>query len=309
MPSYTKLRGISNIGDSLLTDILGENLLSFFEWAFLEAGGFVNINVDSPGTPNTYGDETLVAIHKDGVVDGTIWQAPHADWCYETGLERSTQPTINTGIYINGTLYPTSSTTGTYAHYVNFKRGQIVFNSPIPTNSLLQAQYSYKLVSFFDNVEWFQSVIIDSMVDPTQSTALKTLEDNRIQTPFVVVECLPSSTETGLQLGSNALWVHQNILFHVVSSSKDECDKIMDAIRLQKGETIYTYNVNSRRTSNDFNLDWKGSPIGGSMYPDLITNYKWKQIWFENTNSTSSSQPPLFKGVVRATIMVDYNGV
>ena len=57
----------------------------------------------------------------------------------------NTKPGIS-GVYVDGAFKP-STITGTYAHHVDYFDGRVVFDTAIPTGSVVQAEFSYKWIN------------------------------------------------------------------------------------------------------------------------------------------------------------------
>jgi len=49
MPDYTKLKGVTNIADSMISTQISDNVIEFFNWGLLEAGGYFNVNMPATG--------------------------------------------------------------------------------------------------------------------------------------------------------------------------------------------------------------------------------------------------------------------
>jgi hypothetical protein len=321
MPDYTQLKGVGDITDQLLAESLQENLLEFFDWACLEAGGFVNVSVPTPGVPDAYGDDNLVPVQEQGVPDGTIWQTPRSQWVYATGLPTDTPPTIASGVYVGGAFYPSSGTDGTYQHYLDYPNGRVVFSSPIPTTSVVQAEYSYRWVNWYEqDTTWFRDVVFDAFAINDQPQVYESgittlLNNNRVQLPAVIIETVMNRRQRPLMLGNSSQWVEQDFLFHILSERSDQRNNLMDVVSLQKDKPLFLYDVNARRRAGDFATDWRGSPVpGAKMYPDLVSlppsGYRWKVAWFSRmTGQDTSLRLPLYRGIVRATLETDFGAM
>lgn len=315
MPTWTTLRGYDDLAKDPPSTQVEQNVLDFFRWAFLEAGGFSNVAVASPGTPDPYGLSDLFPVQKGGVADGRVWQARKPDWVWETGLENPATPAVCGGVYVNGVYHPTASTTGAYAHHLDFPGGRVVFDSPVPTASLVQAAYAYRWVGMFDaSVPWFRPVVLDGFLteeaNRDKGGVLSVLDDYRVQTPLVVVEAAMAQRLRPRQLGDRSHWVDQVVLFHVVAATKADRDRVANAIVQQQNDTVYLYDTDARRLAGDFDLDWRGSPLpGAKTYPQLVdaAGYRSKHLYFTSMNPQDvSSRLPLFRGVVRATVTCDF---
>jgi hypothetical protein len=318
-PPYATLRKVGDVTQKALAEAIAENLRAYFEWGFLNAGGFVEVPVSTPGTDDPYADETLYPVHLEGAADNTIWESEHTSWVYETGLDPSPPPTVASGVYVDGTFYPTAPTTGAFAHYVDFSEGRVVFASPIAATSVVQAAYAYKWVNVYgQDVPWFRDVVFDALLVESQPTGdgfVKLLDEHRVMLPAVIVEVPVSWRQRPLMIGSTAQWVSQDVLFHVLARRADERNNILDAIRFQKDEAIYLFDVNARRAAGDYPLDWHGSPASGaSTYPNLVApapdGYRWKKAFFgDMVGQDVSLRLPLYRGIVRATLEVDFGGM
>jgi hypothetical protein len=319
METYLTLKGITDVNKSLLLESIVQGVKAFFEWGLLSAGGYATVSVGTPGTNDPYADEVLHPVHQEGIADNRIWEAIHPDWIYETGFT-SPAPTVPNGVYVGGTLYPTSTTTGTYKHYMDFPNGRVIFDSSISATSVVEVAYSYKWLHFYDQeVPWFKDVVFDPLVitdDPAKMPDFnKLLKDNRITLPAVIIEPVMTRRLRGVMLGSGAQWVEQDILFHILAERSDDRNNIMDIISLQKDKTFFLFDVNARREASDYPLDWRGSPTGtGKMYPGLVamppSGYRSKQCYFSRmVPSDVSLRLPMFRGIVRATLEVDFNSM
>lgn len=313
MPIYTRLNGIKTVDENGLIEQLQENLMEFFNWGLLEAGGYTDVGLDANYDVD---DNTLLPKHISGQPDGRIWQATHRNWIWESGLESVRQPVQVSGVYVDGTFHSSDSTDG-FKHYVNYPEGRIVFDTPIPTSSVVQAEYSYRWVNFYDqNVPWFRDVVFDSMRyelgDSTQpSGVVGLLQQNAVQLPAVIVESVASRTFIPKQFGDLSQWVYQDFIFHIIAENLEDRDYMVDVIGYQKDFTFYLFDTNARRAAHKFALDWHGAKIpGGMTYPQLVdeppTGFRWKKCTFNKiVGQESSARLPLYRAIIRITLEVD----
>lgn len=320
METYLTLKGVTDVTRQQLLEAMAQGVRAFLEWGFLNAGGFSTVEVATPGTNDPYADEMLRPVHQEGVADNRIWEALHSDWVYETGLDADPPPVQTTGVYVNGVFYPTASTAGTFKHHVNFPEGRVVFDQAIPATAVVQAGYSYRWVNFYDHeVPWFRDVIFDPLVTsdqpPSGTDFTKLLVANRVQLPAIVIEPVLNRRQRGVMLGSGAQWVEQDILFHIMAERADERNNIMDILCYQKDKTFYLFDVNARREAGDYPVDWRGMPVAGAkMYPQIVDlppgGYRWKSCFFSRmVPQDVSLRLPLYRGIVRATLEVDFNSM
>lgn len=320
MPTYTTLRGIHNVDDDSLVEILEENLMEFFNWGLLEAGGYTDATVTNLGVNDPTDDSMLIPVHMPGQPDGRIWQSPHRNWVWESGLDSERQPLPVSGVYVDGTFYD-ASTSGAFAYFVNYPDGRVVFEQPIPTTSVVQASYSYRWVNFYDQeVPWFRDVVFDAYrfevgEDAQPSGVLGLLQEYQVQLPAVIIETVPTRRFVPKQIGDGSQWVYQDFLFHVLTDRSDDRNFLIDAITLQKDKTFYLFDTNARAAANKFALDWHGSLVSNAMtYPMLVdmppSGFRFKRCIFNRmAGQESSGRLPLFRAIIRATLEVDFTNL
>jgi hypothetical protein len=312
MADNTALKGVSNVGDSLLSDILEANLIGFFQWATLGVGSFYNVRIPTTGPYG--GSQHQLRLSEDpNYIPGQVWEAFRRDWIWETGVEYGTQPIHVSGVYINGTFYPVS-TTGAFAHIIDYPNGRVVFQAPINAASVVTCEYSYRYHNWSTaDVPWWREIQIASMrVDDFQflqtgSGAWSQLSQSRVQLPAVVIEAIPQVTGFGKQMGGLLRTTRQNVKFHVLAEDRPNMKWLHDAITYQVEKTILGFDKNAVLTANRFPLGADGSPqASGMMYPDLVKNFFWKRITFQDTRSSQQPAPKgLYYALVNCTMETD----
>ena len=148
---HLRLNKIDNMGDSTLTPMISDNIIEFFDWAFLDKGGFFNISIPSSGH---YGGDkhNLRLVDDPRYTSGQVWEGFRSNWVWQSGLSGDTQPLVTqnwespgvSGVFVNGGFY--ASGDATYGHYIDYPRGRIIFDSAISTTSAVTAEFSYKWV-------------------------------------------------------------------------------------------------------------------------------------------------------------------
>lgn len=310
MPTYTKLKGISDISESTLCDQLETNIIEFFNWGLLGIGAFFNVSVDL--------DEARFrpVEHPETNKQGKIWEPFRNNIIWESGVEYGLQPVSISGVYVNGTFYP-SNTTGQYSHHIDYLHGQLVFDNQLPITTEVRVEYSYRYFNFTtSDASWFRKVMFESFrVDDNQflqygSGVWAELSQNRVQLPAVVVEAVPRRKFSGYQIGGGQL-VNQDILFHVFTENPWDRKTMMDIISYQNEKTIKTFDKNLIAQQGRFSLEENGSIAPGALtYPYLIAptgegGFFWKNITLNGVTSQETiSMPPLYQAVVRGTFEV-----
>lgn len=313
MPVYTKLHSINDVDRNGLIEQLQQNLSEFFNWGLLESGGYTDVTIDPTDATN---DSVLGPVHMPGQPDGRIWQAVNRNWVWESGLESQRQPIPVSGVYVNGVFYG-SGTTGSYKHFVNYPAGRIVFDQPIPTASIVQAEYSYRWMNFYDqNIPWFRDVVFDAFrfeigEESQPSGVVGLLKQHAVQLPAVIIETVGQRRMVPRQLGDLSQTVYQDFLFHIITENVEDRDFMIDAFTLQKDKTFYLFDTNARASANKFALDWHGSLLPGAMtYPQLVEpppdGFRWKKCTFNKmVGQETSVRLPFFRAIIRVTVEVD----
>lgn len=315
---HTRLKGLTEIGSALLSDQLETNLVSFFNWGLLGVGAFFNVSIPTSGAFG--GDKHRLRLATDPYYDdGQVWQGYRQDWVWETGVDYSVQPIRVSGVRVNGTFYP-SSTTGVYKHHVDYPQGRIVFDAAINPSSVVTCEYSHRYVHFtHSDAPWWRQVQLDSFrVDDEHfaqqgSGAWAVLSKNRVQLPAVVVEAVPNTTRSPLMIGGGAK-VRQDVLFTVLSETPGERKQLHDVVTYQWGKRTILFEKNWVADANRYPLDENGTPVpSGLMYPDLVKatgegGFGWKQLRFEDFKSVAQPTEvtsPLYVATIRGTFEVD----
>jgi hypothetical protein len=312
MPLYTKFVKVDDVKELTFTNIIRENLIEFFNWGMLEIHGYSDVPVVGLNTANPNLPGNFFAVHQPGVADGTIWQSLRPNWVWETGLESGDVPVAYGGVYVNG-VFHASNSTGTFAHYADYVNGRIVFASPIATTSIVQAAYSHRWLSIYDqDIPWFKSIILEQFETDQQAAAGFTslLRDNKIKLPAIVIEHGRRLKQVPRQLGDLSQWVSVDYLFHVLAETDVDLTTVVDIVTSQKDSVIYLYDANARAAANAMPLDWRGAlNPGAKTFPELVqeppVGFRWQECRFTGMNAQDSGTTlPVFKAVIRVTVEV-----
>jgi len=312
MAEYTQLRGITNSQDVTISNILTENMISFYDWGYLDKGGYYNFTIQpSGGTPAKeprFHQTTLHPIKNPNFNQGAVWQSNRQNWVWESGVSVGTPVTIS-GVFVNGVFRATGNTTQPY--YIDYKNGQVVFDTAIPLNSTVQISYSAKWINVTpaEGVPWFREVQRfsqdTSRVTQYGSGEWAQLGQTRVQLPTIAVEVIPPKKFVPYQLGGGQ-WVTNDVLYHVVTENEWECKNIMDQISYQNDRTIYLYDPNKMAASGVSVYDYRGSvtSVGraSGLYPSLVDNFRYKDCYIYDTTSSDPVEisSGLWMGTVRS---------
>lgn len=290
------LVSINNTQDSNLSNILLDNFIAFYDWGFVDKGGFNNVSIPSSGM---YGGSKhlLKPVDDPNYSAGQVWQAYRQNWIWETGVSKTTQPIQISGVYRNNTFLPFAynSTSGYYVgsgYRIDYPNGRIVFNSPIPATSTVSLNYSYKWLSVqrAEGVSFFRQIQTPNRIDQnffTSSGDWVQLGQNRVQLPALFFEIKRRSYEP-YQLGGGQ-WANTDIIAYVISDKESTCTDILDTISYQNDRVIKLFDTNSVSKSGDLPINYRGDLVDKSnRYPNLLENH------FNNTcfiNKTVINNP------------------
>ena len=319
MSNHLNIDGINSIFDTTLNNELQDNIVEFFDWALLQRGNYFNVTLNETSSDNL--DYSI--LRKSGnnnFTDGIAWEGFRKNWVWQSGITYEPAPLVNnnpaypgiSGIYINDNFYPTS-TTGQYAYKVDYYNGRVVFDSPIPTGSKVQAEYSYKYINiiYANNLPWLREIQYRTLEPSpsfinTNNGEFDLPAEMRVQLPAIAIEVVPRRTMRGYQLGGGQ-WVFTDVLFHCIAEDEITRNKLVDIISFQNDKTIHMFDSNRIANSGDMPLDYRGFPVSGALrYPDLIEKYPSKKVGFKNSTVQGMDMinTNFYAGIVRTTTEV-----
>lgn len=271
MSGPTQLNGIETLGNYSYTEILEQNLIAFFDWGFINAGGFSNISIPTSGA---YGGDfsRLRPVNDARYNNGRVWEAARMNWVWETGLATTNQPVSISGVFVGATFHPASG--GTY--HIDYPNGRIVFNTGIALTNTVRLAYSNKWINVTStaSVPWLRyaqpnSYRVDDRRFLAGSGDYAIFGQSRVQFPTVAIE-IADEKLTGYQIGGNQ-YARNRVNFFVIGEDKSSVDRIADAINLQNEKTIYLYDSNRLAASGKFPLNHNGTPNDNFItYPAMV---------------------------------------
>ena len=278
------------IGDVQLTDHLQDNICTFLDWSLLGLGNYFNVFL---GTTYPFGGNpsTLRLSEDPRFPKGSVWEGFRQNWVWENNPDAA--PPINiSGIYINNNFYPTG-TVGSYSYNIAYPQGRVIFNSPIPANSIVQCEYSYRYYNVYPaNAQWFRNLMQGSLrLDDPQFTSYGSgiwsiLPESRVQLPAVVVETVPNRYHRGKGLGGSS-WIYQNVLFHCFGQTPTSRNNILDILTYQFEKRWFMYDKNMCYRSGVYPLNQNGYLVNSSYtFPYLVNNFLYTSAIIRETTAS-----------------------
>lgn len=322
---YLKLKGVSKLGYSLLQNELESNLKVYLDWALLSVGGWTDVRIPTSGA---YGGNfhTLHYIADPAYTDGQVWETPRTDLVYESGVnfEGSGNPISISGVYVDGVFKTPSD--ATYAHYVDYPNGRVVFTNAVDTTKTITMEYSYRdiQVQIADESPMWKHLQYDSLrvddshlTDSTSGEWTAQPSISRRQMPTIVIEAVSRGSSRPYEIGNGSMYKYRDILFHCVAEDRFWRNQLIDIIDFLADKSIYMYNTNEVAESGAFPLNYNGSiNSDGVCYNTLVNRreengYRWRELRFREMRmfEAENKNPRLFTGVVRANIEVIYGDI
>lgn len=312
------LRGNKNFYDYDVSDILKYNLETWLDYGLLEMGAYTNATFNNAQTSGlctlqrTY-DDTLGGF-------GRCYEGMGPGWVWETGITpiQASGTTINppfqvSGVYINNTFYPIS-TSGTYAHKVDYRRGRIVFDNKIPTSSVVKCEYSFKDIGIYtvDSKQWKTIVQeyetwysrIGELAPSGVGAALK---EHRLWLPSVYIGVYDGTSEA-LQLGGGELAIC-TVRYFVFSDKPFVAQRLADTLNNQKEKVLTLFDINAVPTPLKNNGTLNTTHLTYPSLADREGQYFWTYAQIEDSSGgVQISLSDLYRAYITQNIVVQrYN--
>jgi hypothetical protein len=314
MANHLNLKGFNDVFSTTLNNEIQDNIVEFLDWALLEKGNYFNVNLNEL-SPDGLDYSKLKISSSENYLSGQAWDAFRSNWVWQSGISYRPAPIVGnnnaipgiSGVYVDNTFRPSSST-GTYAHKVDYYNGRVIFDNPIPTGSKVQIEYSYKYINviYANSLPWlaeiqYKSLDLNNNFNIPNKGDFELPNELRVQLPAIAVEIVPRRTLRGYQLGGGQ-FVETDLLFHCLAEDEFTRNKLVDIISLQNDKTIYMFNSNNIANSGDFPLNYMGVPTSGALrYPELLEKYPRGQLRLKNSIVQGMQLMNIYAGIVRLT--------
>lgn len=307
----TTFKGVNNISQDFLLNIVESNFKIFFDWAFLNIGSWFDVEISNSTLFGTNKHSRLLLAEDPSYAEGSVWQGIRKDWVWESGVVfNEAAPVPISGVFVNNVFQPLNS-----GYSINYPLGRVIFDDPVSANASVDLNYAYKHIQVYRSCDSPWLNILQYASYETNNQDISRTDDgdwsigghHRIQMPAIVIESLSRSRSRPHEIGNNNLVIEQDIAFHILAENKNERNKLLDILRLQQDSVIYLFDTNQIAQNDEFPLDHNGSlkntPL---MYPNIVAKYPWRKCWIKNVNlfDIESSHSFLYRGLVRATLEI-----
>lgn len=287
--------------------LIKANIKLYLEDLFLRNGFYRNIFV---GQTDFYlndisrlmpGDVVYPEPDPESFIANRVWQSPFKNWVHEDNIPSSESgiapPTVCSGVTVNGTFYPQATTSGSFAHSIDFPNGRIIFDTPLAGTPTVQADFSYKTVlvdgaDIFENER--QPVLIETAYkDNPRATGVDIYPSPDSRTlPAVFIDFLGRGN-SGYELGTRTPVKDYFGVFHIWARDEYMRDLIEDIIADEFREVLLGINFN---TAPDPLL---AGGVKNPAFPGygVLANqwgpHFWRRIYLEEINPKKDT--PLFE--------------
>jgi len=262
MSRYQPLKGFTNIHDYGLNNNIQDALIEYFDWALLDIGNYFNVSLGETA-PNGQDMSKLMLASNDSYASGQVWEGFRGNWVWQSGIsiDGMDPPIVGTdpdhpgisGVYVNGQFEPTSGV-GQYSHHVDYFNGRVVFDSPIPTGSTVQAEFSYKYinVAYANNVPWLRELQTGTS-EPSTTSSWDRPPESKLQLPAIAFEIVPIRRFKGYQLGGGQ-WVYTDVVAHCIAEDDQTRNMLIDVVSLQNYKTIHIINSDKLNAQSGYQV-------------------------------------------------------
>jgi hypothetical protein len=317
LQDYEQFDGVTDWRKDGYSGNLKYGMLEWCRWSLLQIGGFENVLMSQAS--GLYGGHPAILRPQTdpNLTNGQGWEAIRSDWVWETGISYGVQPRACSGVYVDGAFKPTATEVGAFAHYIDYPRGRVVFDSPIDTSSNVRCDYAFRIPTMALSKEpWLQELLYGSL-DVSRADFLvagsgshNQLAESRRSMPTIGLELARRRGYQPYQLGGGQ-FVYQDVLMHVLAENQEERDKLLNILSNQNDKVIWLPDRGLMKESGSFpvDIDVKGRTVSNPMqYTDIIAptgdgGFQWARVMLRNAQSQvmQTTNNWLHRGTVRLT--------
>lgn len=309
-PAFS-LKGFTSLNQFSHSMNLERNLAMFFDYGCMGISGYQNIYYNT--TQNGYPLGKLKPADSEQYARGRVWEGYRTNWAWEadSNLSSGISGIISiTGVYVNGGF------TGS-GFNVDYKKGQIIFDSGISTTATVKASFSAKSI-YWDTADstWWKELVTETYNYQAFDNAgigsgiRSVMNNHRIPLPAVIIEVTTTNNFKPYQLGGGS-WYNPTVNFYIYAENPDQKKLITDLICSQNDHSFLGVDFNSMSAANDRPFTPYGFLASGAKtFAELQPLYSWnvKPITFENLNGLDIPfAPPVYRGLVRGNMNLVLN--
>lgn len=247
-----KLNYILFLENELLRDGNYQNVVSGIQ--FYDGSDMSRLLADN--TPSICAELGLMDQFTGNIYENRVYQSAFRNWVYESGLVLN--PALSdldwpvairaSGVYVDGRFCATSPNHPDYdpscSHTIDYLNGRVIFDSSLPSTSIVNADFSYKTVAVM-TASKFNNQLIDGVLETKFTTNPRTSNQlvypsgnsNIMPYPIIFIEDT-SRTFSAYQLGDRSLIANDEMAFHIFALDESTRDNLIDLISFQERKRI-----------------------------------------------------------------------
>ncbi len=200
-------------------------------------------------------DEVLA--EAGGLVAGQVWQSAFKNWVYEDVPALNPSVILSkwpvafraSGVYLDGAFRAPNDPV--HPHTIDYINGRIIFHSPIPLDSVVNADFTYKKVSILGLREFnnqLRSASFEQQYSSNPRTAGQLIYPSgstRIAPmPIIFIEDI-SRQFGAYQIGDRSLVARDELSFEIWALDESTRDNLVDLVSYQQRKSfpIINYNI------------------------------------------------------------------
>lgn len=298
--------------ETTLEDTILSNVREYLRYGLLQIGAYININLNDTDYLGQNESRLLPVLNQPGVNNYTIYRSKKPDWVWESNIDFKasglTQPLVPSGIFVNNTFVPTGTSVSGVSYHIDFSRGQVVFNSSMPSGMDVKVPHTLRYVSVYDSDSYQDREINRAWQGMISSSGVAENNISQLYLPAIVIMVEGYETIRGTQLGSRGRHISAGISFNIFADSPSNRKRLTDICYYLENKYLELYDPNIAPKP----LNYRGELINPLAYwPNLSENYKLhpgSARFDENAKVTKISTRnniPIFKSVVRMGLNLD----
>jgi len=240
---------------------------------------------------------------------GQVWQSPFRNWVYQNPPALNPSAVLNhwptafraSGVYIDGAFRLEND--ATYPHSIDYLNGRIIFDNPLPLETTIHAEYTYKTVQVLSLREFNNQLrygaleqqyksnpyTAGQLIYPSGTTRIAPL-------PIIFVEDMGRNYQA-YQLGDRSLVARDELVCEIWALDESTRDNLIDLVAFQERKNIPIINYNIAPLAL--------SGIKNELSPAYVPYINLAQNEPLPGPSFSGVNPIAFRGYIEDTEVVD----
>ena len=306
--NFKGLEQNAGYGGYSLSDQILTNLRYWISQNLLNHGGF-NIYVNGQDSFFAENESTLHYTPDARFPDRTVFEGVGREFVFESGVSIPAEIFRVSGVYIDGNFIPTTDT-GPYRHHIDYNHARIIFDEPVPENSIVSANYISRaiFVGLADSKN-FQNLILESIEEFLSGAGFPSgtaSRDEQIWLPSVFIE-EQNTKGRGLQLGGGQI-KEKTIVLHIIADTPGDRNFLLNALDFQNRSAFWMGDVNNIPPL----FDEFGDVLPGiTNFLDIASQYPYRKLRITDGSckTINSLNTKLFRGQVIWRTEIDIGNI